>query len=123
MRIQLSESFSMQAQAQSSGLALEGVPEPDFCGAYLAGSGDAAPAHRQWCALLGLQTALVRSLAGHPDVRLAAVSFAVSGQDRLLSALEPLTATPAQPLTLAMLQVCGYPPFRFPLHYISVRCE
>ena len=49
---------------------------------------------------------LQRALSGRRDVEQAAVGFATVAGPRLQMAVAPPAATPAQPLTLAMLQVC-----------------
>jgi hypothetical protein len=46
----------------------------------------------------------VRALPGWTGVEADAVALLVAAEERLLLALEPPAATPAQPLTLAMLQ-------------------
>ncbi len=48
---------------------------------------------------------VVRALPGWDSVEADAVAVLVATEERLLLALEPPAATPAQPLTLAMLQV------------------
>lgn len=48
---------------------------------------------------------VVRALPGWHSVEADAVAVLVAAEERLLLALEPPAATPAQPLTLAMLQV------------------
>ncbi len=47
---------------------------------------------------------MVRALPGWARVEADAVAVLVAAEERLLLALEPPAATPAQPLTLAMLQ-------------------
>lgn len=49
---------------------------------------------------------MVRALPGWARVEADAVALLVAAEERLLLALEPPAATPAQPLTLAMLQAC-----------------
>lgn len=50
----------------------------------------------------------MRALPGWTEVESDAVDMVVMTEERLLLALDPPAATPAQPLTLAMLQV-SYP--------------
>ncbi len=52
---------------------------------------------------------VVRALPGWTAVEADAVALLVAAEERLLLALEPPAATPAQPLTLAMLQARTFP--------------
>ncbi len=63
---------------------------------------------------------VVRALPGWARVEADAVAVLVAAEERLLLALEPPAATPAQPLTLAMLQAR---PHRLPfLNPVDMRC-
>ncbi|BDA41474.1 probable Nucleoporin NUP188 homolog at N-terminal half [Coccomyxa sp. Obi] len=75
----------------------------DYAGAY-SGSCQPVPVHQHWLSLCAIVGVMVRALPGWARVEADAVAVLVAAEERLLLALEPPAATPAQPLTLAMLQ-------------------
>ncbi|DBA67882.1 TPA: hypothetical protein ACH3X2_014148 [Trebouxia sp. C0005] len=66
--------------------------------------GHRSPAHQQWCALMSLSGALVRSLGRDDRLDKGIVTLLVVAQERMLAVLTP-PGFAQQPLTLALLQV------------------
>ncbi|KAL0029785.1 hypothetical protein WJX79_010638 [Trebouxia sp. C0005] len=65
--------------------------------------GHRSPAHQQWCALMSLSGALVRSLGRDDRLDKGIVTLLVVAQERMLAVLTPPDSA-QQPLTLALLQ-------------------
>lgn len=112
MRALLLEGGSLSPEAavsasDSAGAYAVGAPTAAAAGGGGALGGAAAvvwaPAHQQWCVLMGVASALLQQAGGALEVGGAAVQLLSSCEQRLMLALSLPEGSPGQPLTLAAL--------------------